>query len=136
MASAYFAAWVLIKFPAAAPITDAFHDSMNSAPVPYMNANNTQNIMTFTLLRNILFSSDIFATFPVTCWFRFAMVWVCILNIFEDIADGSTTYQSVYAIENPMNTKNRYLSAWACSFNSVFSPSTVAFFLSSVFIVA
>jgi len=125
-----------MKFPAAAPITEAFHDRINNAPVPYINANNTQNIITFTLLRNILLSSDIFATFPVTCWFRFAIVWVCILNMFDDIPEGSTTYHSVYAIENPMNTKNKYLSACACSFKSVFSPCIVEFFFSSVFIVA
>ncbi len=102
--SASDVAWVLIKFPAAAPITLAFHDSMNIAPAPYIKLNNKQNISTFMLFRNILLSRVVCAIFPVTCWFRFDIVCDCTLKTLLVVSFGSTKYHIVNARLMPMNS--------------------------------
>lgn len=138
------AMFVLMKFPMATPITDAFHININIAPAPYKNENKMQNRSTLTLLKNILLNMlNEFIAFPVTvvapesCVVRpfiEDIVDDCDSKIMDTVDAGSTTYHNTNANVAP---KNKYMNednAFACSFSNNTSVVSVKSFCSSNFI--
>ncbi len=78
----WIARFVLIKFPIAAAITEAFQVNMNIAPAPYKNEKRMQKIETFKLLSRIWEKVEICNAPPVILTLIDWIVTVCEWNVF------------------------------------------------------
>src|SRR3989344_1422125 len=92
---------------AAVAITEAFHESMKSAPLPKRNEKNMASIITLTLLKKMCPKNPIFTAFPVNSALRVVIVCACTLKTVSEIFVGKTILQTLKATVSPKKKKRK-----------------------------